>query len=185
MLEVKSLNVRSFVAVGIVAPIVAGIILLNIEYSFFTPGGSLAKEAEKLVENLEGPIKKSSIEEFVEKDVDILETMYQAASKINVYGKRNNEYVRIIALALEKEKPGFAFRVASEINVYGTRDEQYIKIIDYALSREHLRLALAIAEEIDVYGIRNEQYKKIIDLGFKLDETTSNKAPQPTADIGD
>lgn len=174
------MNVRSFVAIGIVAPIVAGIILLSIEYSFFKPGGSLAKEAEKLVENLEGPIKKSSIEEFIEKDVDILETMYQAASKINVYGKRNDEYVRIIALALKKEKPGFASRVASEIYGYRTKNEQYIKIIDYTLSREHLRLALAIAKEINIYGIRNAQYKKIIDLGFKLDEKTSNKARQPT-----
>jgi hypothetical protein len=43
------LNLRSFIPVGIVAPIIVGVVLLNIEYSFFTTTkGSLAKEAENV-----------------------------------------------------------------------------------------------------------------------------------------
>ncbi len=159
--------------------LIAGIILLNIEYSFFTDNKNDANIAKKLVKDMSDSSLKYEPEFFIEENVDVFKTMLKVASAINVYQQRNQEYQRLIKLALDDQKPGFAFNVAFEINVYQTRNNEYIKIIEYALKHEKLSLAYAIAEKINVYQLRNDEYKKIIDKGLELKTKTSNKLEEP------
>lgn len=163
------------VVITVVTTIIAGIILLNIEYSYFIPEPNLAQKADQVVKHIEDPPKESSLEKLVEEDIDILTTLYQTASKINVFTTRNEEFVRIISLALEENKPAFAAMVASKIDHFQNRNEQNVKIVDYALSHNQISLALAISEKIDHFRIRNEQYKKIIDFALKLRQKTKNE----------
>jgi hypothetical protein len=167
-------NTKSII-IGVVVIVIGGVILLNIEYSFFVGKKNLSKEAEKLVEEIsEKPPAKDPLS-FVEKDLGVLETMLKAASSINVYQQRNEEYVRLVKLGLKENKPGFAFQVASKINVYQIRNEQYIAIITHALENNNLALAYAVAESIDVYQIRNSEYKRIIDKGLEMRAKTSSE----------
>lgn len=168
------MNTRSIIT-AVVVTVIGGFILLNIEYSFFAGSKNLSKEAEKLIEQIsEKPPAKDPLS-FVEKDLGGLETMLKAASAINVYQQRNEEYVRLVKLGLQENKPGFAFQVAKEINVYQIRNEQYSAIITYAIENNNLALAYAVAEAINVYQIRNIEYKKIIYKGIEIRAKTSNK----------
>jgi len=161
------------------ATLIAGVILLNVEYSFFTDEKSNVDIAKSLVKKISKSSVKHEPEFFVEDNIGVLETMLKAASSINVYQQRNKEYQRLVELALKDSKPGFAFNVASEINIYQTRNREYVKIIAYALKNEKLSLAYAIVEKINVYQVRNEEYKKIIVKGLELKEKTSNKSQHP------
>jgi len=167
---------------AIVATVIGGVILLNIEYSFFTGDNNLSTKAETLTEQIsEKPLSKDPLS-FVEKDLGVLETMLKAAQAINVYQQRNVEYQRLVGLGLKENKPGFAFQVASDINVYQTRNDEFIKIITYALENNNLSLAYAVAESINVYQQRNVEYKRIIDKGLELREkSSSQKSTENTA----
>ncbi len=169
------MNTRSIIALLIVT-IIGGVIVLNVEYSFFTNKKSLSREAETIIqETTNRQIEKDPLS-FVEENLGALETMLKAASSINVYQQRNEEYVRLVKLALDEGKPGFAFQVASKINVYQIRNEQYSGIIAYAIEHENLALAYAVAGPINVYQARNIEYKKIIDKEIELRAKAPNKA---------
>lgn len=169
------MNTKSIIA-ALIVTIIGGIIVLNVEYSFFSTKENLSNEAENIVQETSSQKIEKDPLAFVEKNLGILETMIKAADSINVYQQRNEEYVRLIKLGLEEGKPGFAFQVASKINVYQTRNEQYKTIITYAIEHENLALAYAVAESINVYQERNIVYKKIIDKGLELRAKASNKA---------
>ena len=167
-------NAKSIIA-ALVITIIGGVIVLNVEYSFFTDRNNLSNKAEGIIqETTNQPLEKDPLS-FVEENLGVLETMLKAASSINVYQKRNEEYVRLVKLGLGEGKPGFAFQVASKINVYQIRNEQYSAIIAYAIEHDKLALAYAVAESINVYQSRNIEYKKIIDKGIELRTKTSNE----------
>lgn len=184
------MNIRTL-ATAVILPIFVGIVLLNVEYSFFGVSKenstvknmqkeNLAKQAAQLIKHIEDPIqplkiKKPSIAEFIEKDVADLEALYLAASKITADMKRNDEYGRIISLALEKNKPAFASKIAPAVSSDQIRDQQFIKIIDFALSHNRISHALVSAEKLTRDRIRDEQYQKIIDFGLMQGKKHSNK----------
>jgi hypothetical protein len=169
------MKMKSLIA-ALIVTVIGGIIVLNVEYSFFTGKGDLSTKAENIVQETSSQLMEKNSLAFVEKDLGILETMVKAADSINVYQQRNDEYVRLIKLGLEEGKPGFAFQVATKINVYQISNEQYRAIIAYAIDHENLALAYAVAESINVYQERNIEYQKIIDKGLELRSKSSNKA---------
>ncbi len=187
------MNFRLFILLAIIAPIVVGIILLNLEYSFFSKGKDLSEQAKEVVTDIEELVTVKNEKklpdlpkdkEFIEPNVKDLMTLYEIARKINVSSSRNKEYIRIIDKATIEEKPGLAFKIADSINVSSTRNAQYQRIIDKALSLRKFSLALAIASNINVSSTRNAEYQKIIIVGLEVREEISNKALQSTDKSG-
>jgi hypothetical protein len=103
---------RGIIITAIVAPILVGVLLLQVEQSFFSVSGKvnreLRKEAEKVLVPLDAK-EKIAPEFYIEEDVSELKVLYQVASKIYGTNERNLEYFKIIDLCLKEEKPGFAF----------------------------------------------------------------------------
>ena len=164
----ETMNNKSILVTVVVAPILVGYLLLQIEYSFFSVSGeasrSLQKEAEKVLVSLEEP---KDAESFIEADIGDLEVLFQVAK--NIYGSapRNKEYAKLVDLSLAENKPGFAFVVAK--NVYGAadRNEQYYKIVQACLKLEKYTLALAVANEIYGSTERNKVYSEVIEAGIR------------------
>jgi hypothetical protein len=167
-----------------------GILLLCVEYSFFVPGKDVSKKAKDVVDSIvssssENTTKqpKYELEELLEPDVTELNTLHAIASEIDVSSTRNDEFSRLVGIALDENKPAYAAYIASSIDVSSTRNEQYIKTIEIALKLDKYAIALAVAKKIDVSSIRNVQYQKIIDAGIEKKQKPSNKALRPGTDI--
>ena len=185
------MTIKNLIIAGIIGPVLVGIILLNVEYSFFVPGSDISKKAKEVVDSIVSSSLESTskqpeyeLEELLEPDVTQLKTLHAIASEINVSGTRNRELSRLVGIALDEDKPAYAAYIASSINVSGTRNDQYIKIIETALKLDKFAIALAVAKKINVSGIRNKQYHKIINAGIDKKQRPSNKTLQPTAGSG-
>lgn len=158
------MTAKGWIVTAIVS-LIAGFILLKAEYSFFAKKGdaveSLSIKAKKVVEQIE-PIKFEN-DSFIESDIGNLQTLFSVASKIYGSTERNAEYIKIIKLSLNEEKPGFAFTVAKQI--YGTseRNGQYSNITDKSLKLKKYALAMKVAEQVYGSTERNTQYRKIIE----------------------
>lgn len=161
---------KGIVVSAVVAPIIVGLMLLQIEYSFFSISGGanreLRKEAEKVLSSI---ATKESLkpESYIEEDIENLEILYQIASKIYGADERNAEYIKIIDVGLSEDKPGFSFVVAKEIYGVDDRNKKYSEIIDASIKLEKFALALAVSEEIYGVDLRNKKYKEIIAAGIE------------------
>ncbi|MBT2920462.1 hypothetical protein [Vibrio anguillarum] len=172
---------KSILATAIVAPVLVGYLLLQIEYSFFSVSGgasrTLQKEAEKVLISLEEP---KEAESFIEADIGDLEVLFQVAK--NIYGSepRNKEYAKLVDLSIAENKPGFAFVVAE--NVYGSadRNEQYYKIVQACLKLEKYTLALAVANKIYGSTERNKVYSEVIEAGIRKRNSQVASQPEPS-----
>jgi len=164
---------REIVVVGIVLPLgvllVGGILLLKIEYSFFTRNTpDLQIEARQTVEKLEGHIVHSAPQPSVEPDIGELQTLLELADKLHGTTARNAELQKIATLAINEEKLNFALLVANKMFGTTARNEQFVAILDKCIELKHFDLALKIADSIFGTTARNEAFKKIIDAGIKL-----------------
>ena len=173
---------KKLIIAAIIGPVLVGILLLNVEYSFFVSGYDLSKKAKDFVDSAisssENTTKKPEyeLEELLEPDVTELKTLHGIASEINVSSTRNVEFSRLIGIALDENKPAYGAYIANNINVSSTRNDQYIKIIETALKLDKYAVALAVAKKINVSSIRNEQYQKIINAGIAKKQKSPNKA---------
>ncbi len=178
------MTAKGWIVTAIVSLIV-GFILLKAEYYFFAKKGdaieSLSIKAKKIVEQIE-PIKVEN-ESYIEPDIGSLQTLLNVASKIYGSTERNAEYVKIIKLSLDEEKPGFAFTVAKQIYGSTERNGQYSNIIDKSLKLKKYSLTMKVAEQVYGSTERNAQYRKIIEAGMQeRRDATSNKQIQPTTE---
>ena len=184
------MTTRNLIIVVIIGPALVGILLLNIEYSFFTSGDDVSKKAKNIVNSIISPEEvktkqpKYELEELLEPNVTELKTLHAIAKEINVSSTRNNEYSLLVGVALNEKKPAYAAHIASDINVSSTRNEQYVKIIEGALKLDKFAIALSIAKKINVSSTRNQQYQNIINAGILKKDKISNKTLQPTANNG-
>lgn len=179
------MTTRELVIAGILVPVVAGVILLKIEYSFFTSGNSdLKSEATQVVEKIEGRKAEQSVKSFVEPDIAELQTLLEVAEKVYGTSSRNTEFARLVRLALNENKPGFALLVAKK--AYGTsaRNEQFVAILNKCIELKRFDLALEAAGFLYGTSARNEAFTKIIDAGLKLRPRTSNLLLQSTPASG-
>jgi hypothetical protein len=101
------MTAKSWIATAIIAPLLVGLILLQVQYQFFVKSpsstDSILEKAKQVVKQIE-PIKDSE-ESFIEPDLGNLQTLAEIADKIYGTTERNVEYVKIIYLALTEEKP--------------------------------------------------------------------------------
>jgi hypothetical protein len=108
------MTTKNWIATAIVAPLIVGLILLQAEYSIFTNNSgstkSIAKKTEEIVKQLE-PVEKKD-EDLIEPNLGNLETLFEVAGEIYGSTERNAEYVKIITIALNENKPSFAYKVA-------------------------------------------------------------------------
>ena len=164
----------------IVGPILVGVVLLLLEYSFFIPETEVSKAAKAVVDSLtfDESEKEPSyeIDEFIEPDVSDLKVLLTIAKEINVSSTRNTEYSKLVARALSDDKPAFAAYIAKSINVSSTRNFEYVKIISHALENKKYAIALSVTKSINVSSIRNEQYQEILDTSRMAPQQPSNKA---------
>ena len=173
------MTAKSWIATAILAPLLVGLILLLVQYQFFDKSpsttDSVLEKAKEVVKQIE-PIKETE-ESYIEPNLGNLQTLVEIADKIYGTTERNAEYVKIIDLALNEDKPGFAFSVAQKI--YGTteRNAQCVNTIDNCLVLKKYTLSIKVADNIYGTTERNKQYKKILKAGTKEREnSTSNKA---------
>ena len=165
------MTVKSWIATAIIAPIVVGLILLQVENSFFSKDvtsntasvGTISDKAQQLVKQIE-PIQKNE-ESFIEPDIGNLQTLLEVAEKIYGSTERNAEYVKLIQVGLAEDKPSFAYKVANEIYGSTERNTQFVNIIDKCLTKKMFALSLKVADQIYGSTERNAQYKKIIEAG--------------------
>ncbi len=180
------MTAKRWIVTAIVSLIV-GFILLKAEYTFFAKKGDavepLSIKAKKVVKQIES-IKVEN-ESYIESDIGSLQTLLNVASKIHGSTARNAEYIKIIKLSLNEEKPGFAFTVAKQIYGSTERNGQYSNIIDKSLKLKKYALAMKVAEQVYGSTERNIQYRKIIEAGMQeRRDAASNKQIQPTAESG-
>lgn len=187
----SKLTTKNLIIAGIIGPVLVGILLLCVEYSFFVPGNDVSKKAKDVVDSIvfsssqnTSKQPKYELEGLLEPDVTELKTLHAIASEINFSSTRNGEFSRLVGIALDENKPAYAAYIASSIDVSSTRNEQYIKIIETALKLDKYAIALAVAKKIDTSSIRNAQCQKIINAGIAKKQKPSNKALQPTFDYG-
>ena len=163
------MTTKSWIATAIIAPLLVGLILLQVQYSFFSKNQksteSVLDKAKQVVKQIE-PIKENE-ETFIEPDLGNLQTLVEISGKIYGSTERNAEYVKIIKLALTEDKPGFAYDVAKEIYGSTERNAQYVNIIDKCLDLKKYALSMKVAEQIYGSSERNIQYRKIIEAGTK------------------
>jgi hypothetical protein len=175
------LTVREILIVGIAIPLVVGVVLLQIEYSFFTKSTSnLETEAKKIVEKVEGRNVESVPKPFVEPNVAELQTLLEVADKLSGTTSRNNEFQKIIRLAIDEKKPGFALLAADKMHGTNERNNQFMVILDKCIELKRFDLALKAADSHQGTTARNEAFKRIIDAGVKLRGKASNPVSVPT-----
>lgn len=175
------MRARDVLIAGIAVPLVVGVVLLQIEYSFFTRDTSeLKAEAKQIVEKIEGHNVEPLDKTVVEPNVGELQPLLEVADKVYGTTARNTEFQRLVRLALDEKKPGFALLVADKM--YGTtaRNEQFVAIMNECLEWKRFDAALKAAELLYGTTARNEAFKKIIDAGMKLRPKISNPALQGT-----
>jgi hypothetical protein len=163
---------RELLIVGIAVPLAVGVVLLQIEYSFFAKSTSeLKTEAKQIVETIQGRSVEAAPKPLVEPDV---------ADKLYGTTSRNAEFQKIVRLALDERKPAFALVVVDKM--YGTtaRNEQFVSILDKCIELKRFDQALKAADSLYGTTVRNEAFKKIIDAGMKVREKTSNPVLVPT-----
>lgn len=180
MLEVFVVTPRELLIVGIAVPLAVGVVLLQIEYSFFAKSTSeLKTEANQLVERIQGRSIEAASKPLVEPDIAELQTLVDVADKLYGTTSRNAEFEKIIHLALDERKPTFALLVADKI--YGTteRNEQFMSILDKCIELKRFDLALKAADSLYGTTVRNEAFKKIIDAGMTVRGKTSNPLLAP------
>lgn len=172
----------------IVGPIIVGVALLSLEYSLFIPETEVSKAAKTIVDSItdeesgEEPVYE--IEEFIEPDVSDLKVLLTIAKEINVSSTRNAEYSKLVAMALDDDKPAFAAYIAKHINVSFVRNDEYVNIIRHALINKQFAVALSVTKSINVSSVRNQQYQEILDTSRSKTHESSNKALQATAISG-
>ncbi|MDY0124151.1 hypothetical protein [Sulfurimonas sp.] len=180
------MSIKSLIATILIAPLFVGFVLLQIEYSYFSKESntSVIQKPEKLdintkiSNNTEKP-RQLNEESFIEPDLGNLQTLFEIAGKIYGSTERDNEYIKIIALAIAEEKPGFAYEVAQNIYGSGVRNSQYVHIIDKCLIMQKYTLATKVAEKIYGSTKRNQEYKKIIEASKDAREIqASNKSEE-------
>jgi hypothetical protein len=177
----SKLTTKKLIIAAIIGPVLVGILLLNVEYSFFVPGNDVSKKAKDVVDSIisssENTHKKPEyeLEELLEPDVTELKTLHDIASEINVSSIRNVEFSRLVGIALDDNKPAYGAYIASSINVSSTRNDQYIKVIETALKLDKYAIALAVVKKINVSSIRNAQYQKIINAGIAKKQKSTNR----------
>lgn len=169
---------RSWIIPTVVGPVIVGLVLLLIEYSFFSNGST--KDAE--IEEKAGEIVEKIGQDKEDRDLvgperlKTLESLFASAQRIYGTPDRDAEYSKIIDLALQINHPEFAYRVAQELYSTPSRDSHYVKIIDKSLVLGKYEFAMEVAE--DIYGTpdRNAQYRKIVEAGAQvLGQDSSNK----------
>ena len=104
---------------GVVASIVGGVVILIVEYSLFSQHNrtenSLKVEAKRVVKSIS--VEDSNVHKNtqIESEIHDLKELLRIADMIYGSTPRNEEYSKIIALALSERKTEFAFTVARKI----------------------------------------------------------------------
>jgi hypothetical protein len=164
---------RREVVVSVVLPLgvllVGGILLLKIEYSFFTKSTTdLQIEARQTVEKLEGHSVEPEYKPSIEPDIEGLNTLLKLVDKVSGPTARNAELLKIVALALEEEKPSFAIEVAGKVSGPSPQNEQFTIILNKCIEWKKFDLAPKAADSLHGPSARNDAFKKIIDAGIKI-----------------
>lgn len=150
----------------VVATIVAGVVVLILEYSFFfqhdRTESPLKVEAVRAVKSIS--VEDSSIygKTQIESEIHDLRELLRIADKIYGSTPRNEEYSKIIDLALSEEKTEFALNVAKKIYGADTSNKEYSKIVSRCLSLGRYEFAVKVADEVFGSNPRNKEYGKII-----------------------
>ena len=104
------MRARDVLIAGIAVPLVVGVVLLQIEYSFFTRDTSeLKAEAKQIVEKIEGHNVEPPDKTFVEPNVGELQPLLKVADKVYGTTARNTEFQRLVRLALDEKNRASRF----------------------------------------------------------------------------
>ena len=83
---------RELLIVGVAVPLVVGLVLLEVEYSFFKGTSDLKTVAMQTVEKLEGYSVEPKSEPSIEPDVEDLNTLLKLADKVHGPSARNADF---------------------------------------------------------------------------------------------
>lgn len=176
-------TIVKYLVLPLVVLLVGGVLLLQIEFSLFSKNTpDLQAEARQTIEKLEGNKVKSVLPPVIESDLGELQDLLKLADKVFGPSARNAELVKIVALALEEEKPGFAIDAAVKVFGPSARNEQFTIILDKCIEWKKFDLALMAADSLSGPSWRNEGFKKVIDGAIKLrgkKDITMREALQP------
>ncbi len=156
-------------AVAVSAALVAGLVLLNVEYSVYqgeeklipeeAPAGEIRpkKEYLPLIQ-----VNKRKIDNDSLTDSESIRQLLPLALHINRSTERNSALENLVDSALKIPDLPFAVEITSSINSSTHRNRVYSLIIDKAISREEFETAKSVALRIDLSAPRNKQIKKIL-----------------------
>lgn len=169
---------QNWIIPTVVAPVLVGLVLLSIEYSFFSSGSANDNEIEEKAEEVAEKIGQEKTDSGLggPERLKTLESLFASAQRIYGTPDRDAEYSKIIDLALQNNHPELAYRVAQELYSTPSRDSKYVKIIDKSLALGKYPFAMEVAEDIYGTAVRNAQYRKIVEAGAQeLGQDSSNK----------
>ena len=152
----------------VTATVVAGLLLLSVEYSAFKSEEELAQEVEPARElgsrdqasQTIPPRAEAQVGDFPVRSKSIRELL-PLARRIHGASERNSALVELADAALEVDLP-LAIEIAQYIHGADARNKAYARIIDQAISKSAFEIAGAVASRIHGADARNSQIQKVL-----------------------
>ena len=169
---------RNFIS-GVAVTIVAGLVLLKVEYNIFQTEEQLTPERESVEETR--PKDKSSqailpkknalsVESLQRYDSVRIKEFLPLALQISNTLQRDTHLEDFIGAALEVADLSLAVEIANSISNIYTRNTIYSHIVDKAILSSDFKIAASAAKKISNPLERNAQIQKILRAGLSRGE---------------
>ena len=98
--------------------------------------------------------------------IDFIELIKTTASIISIT-ERDEQYLRLVSIALKYDEPGYASEITSRIINLTKRDQHYEKIIKFYLESNRLSEARMILKNIINMSLRDQLTKEILEFHLR------------------
>jgi hypothetical protein len=162
--------------------VVAGVVVLAIEYNFFqTKPSTAATSVSEQSKSTPVLANEANLNNPEPGSQEHLETLHKTAKQINSYIERDIELSKLVKYALDQKQYDYASAIAQDIYGYTTRDGVLALIVERANAARQFASANRAAKLVNSYITRDSLMKTILAAATTPNIQGFNPPPQRDA----